>query len=895
MRHERGRLQCIALRAVRHRLATPLARPYAPSRRLLLRATLATLALALLTSPAALAAQPTTTTLSLSTPTLTYGDEQVEVFSVVVSSASVTPTGKVSVKAGSSTLCTATLSGGKGSCSPKATKLKAGSYSVVASYAGTSQLAPSSSNPQSLSVAKASTSTSLSLSASPVLYGNEQTEIFTASVMAPGVTPTGSVPVRTDSTTLCTVKLSAGHGTCSPTATKLKAGSYPVIASYAGNSNLTASASSAKTLTVSAAARINLCGEIKSSETLSPESALVYAITCSVTVAKGATLSLAPGTIVKAEAFYGISVQGTLASNGTASNPATFTSINDNSVGGATGSGSPGVGDWGGIHVDSATSSVSLDHAVIDYASTGVTSSDAASTSITNSSVANSQSRGIEVQGGGDWTASKPAALTISGDSVTGSGDTPIFINDYNHGLALKFSALQNNSGSGNGRNYVDLINGQLTQSETWSFGAGALPVIVDGNLDVPEGDTLTVPAGGSLKFSTRIAGSAYMSVEGTLASNGTASNPATFTSINDNSVGGATGSGSPGVGDWGGIHVDDGGTVDLLGTTITFGSTALSVAEGAEAAVHGRIVNDTVGVSSNTYVDATEVDWGSPSGPAPIGTGTPIEGEGVQPTPWVGFVPPPKPPPSPPPYTPPSKPCANIVFIGARGSGEDGLEKLSEPYPTDEGTQEYDMGSRVRAIYQTVKREIAPQTIEPVAVEYPALGAGPMHLGSFANKTFFQNLWEGVSGVETALIGQESRCNETAKFILAGFSSGAFAVHQALGELGGSPTVSTKLIAGVALVADPAKLGNGGEFTVGSAANSADGLYTKIYSSDPGVQPYPIPQPLTSRTISLCNKGDFVCAPGLFSSTFYTHAYYTYSELESVGQWVAEQELKGN
>lgn len=97
------------------------------------------------------ATQSSATALNLSTATVTYGDEQAEQVSVMVSSAG-TPTGTVTVTAGASTLCTITLASAAGSCTLQATQLTAGTYQVTGSYSGDANTSPSTSPAQTLTV-----------------------------------------------------------------------------------------------------------------------------------------------------------------------------------------------------------------------------------------------------------------------------------------------------------------------------------------------------------------------------------------------------------------------------------------------------------------------------------------------------------------------------------------------------------------------------------------------------------------------------------------------------------------------------------------------------------------------------------------------------------------------
>ncbi|HUZ52277.1 MAG TPA: Ig-like domain-containing protein [Streptosporangiaceae bacterium] len=90
---------------------------------------------------------------------LQVGAEEIEVFSVRVGpdviGATTSPTGTVTIKAGSTVLCTITLttaSRGRGSCSPSASALPAGHFVVIAYYSGDSTYSPAQSHPRQLQI-----------------------------------------------------------------------------------------------------------------------------------------------------------------------------------------------------------------------------------------------------------------------------------------------------------------------------------------------------------------------------------------------------------------------------------------------------------------------------------------------------------------------------------------------------------------------------------------------------------------------------------------------------------------------------------------------------------------------------------------------------------------------
>ena len=194
----------------------------------------------------------TTLSLALSATKVTYGNEQLEHFSVTVSPsyAGPVPNGTVVVKKSTTTLCTITLSAAKGSCSLTSEELPARSFSVYANYAPNTSFVGSTSfkTKTTVTVARASTKTTLKLSAAKVTFGHEQSERLSVSVSPQfsGTMPTGAVTI---SGTSCVIKLSGGKGSCMAKANTFHVGSHSLVAHYWDDGNFTGSLSTKSPLT----------------------------------------------------------------------------------------------------------------------------------------------------------------------------------------------------------------------------------------------------------------------------------------------------------------------------------------------------------------------------------------------------------------------------------------------------------------------------------------------------------------------------------------------------------------------------------------------------------------------------------------------------------------------
>ncbi|HET7013881.1 MAG TPA: Ig-like domain-containing protein [Streptosporangiaceae bacterium] len=203
---------------------------------------------------------PTTVNLAVSTPSpgsmATYGQEQGVTLKVnVTSPAGKTPTGTVDVFAGSTQLCTITLTSAAGQCSLSPAKLRPGSYSLTASYSGDSSFSGATTPPgqaEALTITREPATTTLApLTITTVTIGHENREHLTATVKPKftGITPGGKVTFQAKNqagtiTTLCrNITLTNGKASCTIGARQLRRGTYRLTATYAGSITYTGSTS----------------------------------------------------------------------------------------------------------------------------------------------------------------------------------------------------------------------------------------------------------------------------------------------------------------------------------------------------------------------------------------------------------------------------------------------------------------------------------------------------------------------------------------------------------------------------------------------------------------------------------------------------------------------------
>ena len=199
--------------------------------------------------------EPQTATVSLSvTPTSTVAGANVTLSATASGSGSQEPTGTVLFLAGGKTIGSGTLSGA-GTVSFSTTSFSAGTYTLSASYLGDSNFSATSSNQAVVTITDATAlQPSFGLNVSPNPASPGQVISFTATLgSANGVMPSGNVTFSIAGKSV-TAALN-GSGVALTSVPSLGPGSYPITATYAGDTNFSSASASGGTLVVSAGSK----------------------------------------------------------------------------------------------------------------------------------------------------------------------------------------------------------------------------------------------------------------------------------------------------------------------------------------------------------------------------------------------------------------------------------------------------------------------------------------------------------------------------------------------------------------------------------------------------------------------------------------------------------------
>jgi len=323
-------------------------------------------------------------------------------------------------------------------------------------------------------------------------------------------------------------------------------------------------------------------GTLSVNETWSAGS--VYVVSRGITVPNDVTLTIEAGAIVKFGGGSSIDVSGgTLHVNGTSTNNVILTSYSDDSVGGdSTGDGNhtPSIFDYGAaITLDGGSVDVAFAH--FYYGQWGMDSITTGGTATFTDSV---------FEGAGGIRSFYPINLERNTFKVVASGAINA---DYSVDVTgIILSGPNKNIFIGSGaQSLIDTRQAKIPAGKIWNVDSG---VTIFANYDFEVNGTLNLGPGALIKVQ---GGGDGVTVNngGSLISNGTANDPVTITSYNDDSIGGdstGNGNGLPSAGDYNSaIFAQTGSQVNIRNTNIYYATNAFELS-GKTQIVGANIAN---------------------------------------------------------------------------------------------------------------------------------------------------------------------------------------------------------------------------------------------------------------------------------------------------------------
>lgn len=200
---------------------------------------------------------------------------------------------------------------------------------------------------------------------------------------------------------------------------------------------------------------------------------------------------------------------------------------------------------------------------------------------------------------------------------------------------------------------------------------------------------------------------------------------------------------------------------------------------------------------------------------------------------------------------------CPDILFLGARGSGE----RPQPPYSVgNDPTGQLGLGETLWNSFKALRLAVPGLQVEAEGVNYnptPVFPNGDTPTNLVDHPGYYV---EGVSlgATEFVRVLREriAECGDITEYVLAGYSQGAWALHWALADL--NPNERER-IAAVLMFGDP--LLNPASPAVRMAKRHG-GRGAAFVFSPPSTRRTYVPADLVSRTASYCLPGDPVCQP---------------------------------
>lgn len=259
------------------------------------------------------------------------------------------------------------------------------------------------------------------------------------------------------------------------------------------------------------------------------------------------------------------------------------------------------------------------------------------------------------------------------------------------------------------------------------------------------------------------------------------------------------------------------------------------------------------------------------------------------------------------PPAADAAKACPDVLFLGARGSGEPGLAKESSmgtPVNQMASYLETDVealgetfetrGINYQAASVDVLKPSTPEILALQASNWTGGASGVAAVGLWIQRhlrPYLASIDEGIAATTSAVRRATERCPET-ELVLAGYSQGAMAVHQAELRLDDE---ALGAIGGTLLLGDGDRVAGTDAKLIGGAPRSHKGIRTYAHLL---AHPQDVADPET--TVEICVSGDIVCDFAVHGVTGWSHSIDIHtsfhdkpkskSELRQATTWLARE-----
>ena len=237
------------------------------------------------------------------------------------------PTGTVILQDGTTQIGSTTLASGSTEVSFTTATLPVGTDTLTATYEGDGNYTSATSAPFTQTITQDTTSTSLSSSSNPASWGTPITLTATVSSYGASTTATGTLTFTDAAGTLGTASLNGNATSDQATlvVSNFAVGSYPVTATYSGNTDFSGSSSFAFTQMVNPAST-NVSIASSSNPSVAGQS-----VTFTITVASSNGVGTPTGTVTLTNGYYTQFGQATL-SNGQATFQVSTLSVGTNTI-----------------------------------------------------------------------------------------------------------------------------------------------------------------------------------------------------------------------------------------------------------------------------------------------------------------------------------------------------------------------------------------------------------------------------------------------------------------------------------------------------------------------------------------------------------------------------------